>query len=328
MSFILSHTSVLLGISSETESALDIDQQTPEVPFISFDNELKVSAAFCPLTSDNKLERILGLLELLLNQKIADNEIDFNKTPIFWLLPELTISDNQTLIEWAMALKNTFPVLFNHSKTQFFPFGSSAFAMSVNTVGTLLKENNDVSEVCIIAVDTLFHELSSLLNSGSLFSFESGEGMIPSEGIAMTCMSYADEGIDIIASNNTSATNHQQTQAVETLFSSISNHPSLKSEKSMISHLYLPGNGLEKTTSPWLNAYARLAGVVGQDTQIKQLGLLTGELGCVTGLYNFLHIYFAYQHQNISGNTLQLDISERLYQAVSLYSWTSKDYIK
>jgi len=325
VSFILSQTAVLLGISSETESALSVDQKAPEVPIISFNDELKISAAFCSIVSDNKLDRVLALLELLLNQKIADSEINFNQTPVFWLLPELTIHDNQTLIEWATALKNAFPILFNHPKTQFFPFGSSAFTVSLNTADSLLKDNNDVSEVCIIAVDTLFHEVTSLLNSGSLFSFTSGEGMIPSEGVAMTCMSYANEGINMLASNHTSATTHQQTQAIETLFSSISNHPMLKNEKSMVSHLYVPGNGLAETTNPWLNAYGCLAGVVGQHTKIKQLGLLTGEIGCVTGLYNFLHIYFAYQHQKISGITLQVDISDRLYQAVSLYSWTSKD---
>ena len=324
MSLALHHTQLSLGITTDINSALTVDLIPVAMPIISTSMGTEIKAAFCDIDSEQHFARIIALLKPMIEQQLADNVIDLSITPIYWLLPELAIEDNQSLIEWANLLKQHFPTHFVHAKTQFFPYGSSAIVMALKAAEYLLV-NEEAEQVCFIAVDSLYHQLDELLVNDACLTLQNEDGLIPSEGAIVTCVSLASEGINLLMGHSERATSHQVIQSVESLFHAAVQRLKEQKQDTVISSVYAPSNGLTKNTMPWVEAYRRLAGHVNRDTRLKQLPLLTGELGCVTGLYHFLHIYHAYQHRYITGNTLQLEMSARLYQAVNLYSWTGKD---
>jgi len=322
MSLALSHTRLQLGLTDDIDSALNVDLIPISMPVINTSDGTQIQAAFCEIDSDKHLQRIIALLKPLVEQQLKENSIDFSVTPVYWLLPELAIEDKQPLIDWANILKEHFPMLFSHPKTQLFPFGSSAIVMALKTAEQTLSKA--IPEICLIAVDSLYHQLDILLFNKRCLTAQKNEGLIPSEGAIMTCVSVAEDGINVLASHSERSTVHQVTQSIESLFFTMTKHLQQHQDR-FIRTVYTPSNGLPENTLPWIEAYRNLAGHVNQQTQLKQLPLLTGELGCVTGLYHFLHIYHAYQKQFISGNTLQLEMSARLYQAVNVYSWTGKE---
>ena len=324
MSFTLSHSVLKLGITDDSDSALAIDLLPISLPIYTTKSGLQIPAAFAELQSDNKLDRIIKLLKPVIEKTLADGKIDVNTTPIFWLLPELAIEDNQQLIEWAGQLKTHFPALFGHAKTQFFPFGSSSIVMAFSAMQTLIA-STDITQVCFIAVDSYFHDIDDLLKTNACITPETGRGMTPSEGVALTCISASAQGINIEHAKSDRATEWQLNKSVDALLYAMANHLKTKRDNPLINQFYTPSNGLDNTSTAWIEAYGRLAGHVAQSTQVKQMAMLTGDTGCVSGLYHFMHIYHAYQHGYITGNTLQLTISDRLYQAVNLYSWTGKD---
>lgn len=321
----LTYFNMLLGIESDIDSALSLDLVPADCPIVRLNNGKLVPAAFCDLTeSGNKLERVMALLTVVIDKLLEKDDIDFTTTPIFWLLPELTVQGDASLIEWATSLKMHFPALFMHSKSQFFPFGRSAFMMSLRSMSTLF-EPPSVTQVCVIALDSLYHDIEMLASEEGCLLQGSGDGLIPSEGVIVAYLTPSEVGINVLLNEYESALPKQNTQAVESLFMKVSNLLKEGGRDSHIDTFYAPGNGLAKITLPWLNAYARLALHVDNTTILKQLILQTGELGCVGGLYNFLHIYHAYENQSIAGITLQLEISDTLYQAVNVYSWSGKD---
>ena len=324
MSFTLSHSVLKLGITPDSDSALAIDLLPISLPIYTTESGLQIPAAFAELQSDNKIDRIIKLLKPVIDKTLAEGKIDFNTTPIFWLLPELAIEDNQQLIEWASQLKAHFPALFGHAKTQFFPFGSSAITMALSSMQTVIA-SSDVTQVCFIAVDSYFHKLDTLLEDNACITPETGRGMIPSEAVALTCISQSSQGLNIEYAKSDRATVWQLNKSVDALFYDIANYLKSSMNNGVINQFYTPSNGLDNTSDAWIDAYGRLSGHMSRTTQLKQIGLLSGEVGCVSGLYHFMHLYHAYQHGYITGNTLQLTISERLYQAVNLYSWTGKD---
>lgn len=325
MSLQLTHTEMLLGIEADIDSALVLDLVPADCPLVTLCNGEQIPAAFCDISKgENKLERVIALLEVIVDKLLTEGDIDFTATPVFWLLPELTVQGEQPLIEWTSVIKARFPKLFSHAKCQFFPFGRSAFMMSLSPMSALF-EQLAVKQVCVIALDSLYHEIESLAFANCCLSADSGDGLIPSEGVIVTCISPALNGINVLLNETESAVAKQRTQAVESLFYKVSTVLNDKPSERHIATFYAPGNGLEKNITPWLNAYGRLASHVDNNTQLKQTAMLTGELGCVSGLYDFLHIYHAYQNQSLAGVTLQLEISDVLYQAVNLYSWSGKD---
>ncbi|MCG6202450.1 hypothetical protein [Psychromonas antarctica] len=323
----LSATNMWLGMTPDIDSALVIDLIPVDCPLVSLNGGEQIPAAFSDIKSNTKLERLMALLEPLVEQQLAEKKIDFATTPVFWLLPELTIQDNTPLLEWGAALKKRFPSLFTHPKSQFFPFGRSAFAMSLSAMSVLFEQQM-TKQVCVIALDSLYHELENLVATSACITAKSAAGLIPSEGAIMTCISAvaeSEEGMRVLFNASERATQEQSTHAIDSLFYQVANTLNNNTLHAPISTFYAPGNGQTENVAPWLNAYVHLHPHIDKNTQLKQMAMLTGELGCVTGLFNFLHVYHAYQNQSLTGITLQLDVSERLYQAVNLYSWTGKD---
>ncbi|WP_435237803.1 hypothetical protein ACR30L_09670 [Psychromonas sp. PT13] len=326
MNLTLKEFDLNLGLNADNDALLAVDLIPIDIPVFTSQRGKKVLAAFSDITSAHKLERIIALLRPVIEKQYNANTIDFTATPVFWLLPELAIEDNKHLIEWANALKNNFPWLFSHPKSQFFPYGRSAFSMAIPPL-TALLDSAQINQVCIIAVDTLFHEIDDLLSQGICLDTKTGNGLIPSEGAIMACFQSEMHGLQVLFSQSERAIEQQQTQAIAQLFNQASRFLNKPYTDGKILQFYAPGNGEDKSLNTWLRAYNQLADNVDNQTQIKLLPQLTGELGCVTGLYHLLHIYHGYSNGIIKGNTLQLDVSNRLYQAVNVYSWLAKEKV-
>lgn len=327
MNLTLQYVDMNLGITSDIDAALMLDLLPVDIPLVVSAHNKSSLAAFCPIISADKTDRIIKLLNPLIDKLLLSDMIDFTLTPTYWLLPELNVNDNNAdLIAWASMLKDHFPSLFSHPKSQFFPYGRSALSISLPVMENLFQET-DVKQVCVIAVDSLFHEFEQLISKKNTLDVASGEGIIPSEGAVLACFTTTLHGLNVLHAKSERATVQQKTQAIEHLFYQVSQTLRAQSHLNKLSAFYAPSNGLSDMITPWLDTYVQLAKHVDNDTELKQLALLSGELGCVTGLYHLLHIYNAYDKGLKQGLVLQLDISNILYQSVNLYAWTNKEFI-
>jgi len=327
MNLTLQYVDMHLGITSDNDAALMLDLLPVDIPVAVSENKKSSLGAFCPIVSEDKTDRIIKLLKSLIDKLIFTDMIDFTLTPIYWLLPELNVNgDNTELITWASLLKESFPSLFSHSRSQFFPYGRSALSIAFPAMENLFQET-DVNQVCVIAVDSLFHEFEQLIDKEITLDTYSGEGIIPSEGAILACFKATTHGLEIMHTQSERATTQQKTQAIEHLFYQASQTLCEQTRPIKLSAFYAPSNGQTDMITPWLDAYVQLANHVDNKTELKQLALLSGELGCVAGLYHFLHIYHAYEKGLKEGVILQLDISNILYQSVNLYAWTNKEFI-
>ena len=327
MNLTLQYVDMNLGITSDNDAALMLDLLPVDIPVVESENKKSSLAAFCPIFSEDKTERIIKLLKPLIDKLLLSEVIDFTLTPTYWLLPELNVNDNNAdLITWASLLRAHFPLLFSHPKSQLFPYGRSALSISLPVMQNLLQDA-EIKQVCVIAVDSLFHEFEQLIDKGITLDTHSGEGIIPSEGAILACFSPTLSGLSIMHAKSERATVQQKTQAIEHLFYQASQTLRAQARPIKLSAFYAPSNGQADMITPWLDAYVQLANHVDNETDLKQLALLSGELGCVTGLYHLLHIYHAYDKGLRRGSVLQLDISNALYQSVNLYAWTNKEFI-
>ena len=112
MSLQLTHTQLRLGLTDDVDSALNVDLVPVAMPIMTHATGEQFQGAFCDIDSDNQPQRIIALLKPLIDKALAENNIDFTITPVFWLLPELAIEDKQPLIDWASLLKQHYPALF------------------------------------------------------------------------------------------------------------------------------------------------------------------------------------------------------------------------
>ena len=328
MSLTLRYVDMNLGITSDIDAGLMIDLLPVNIPLVESLNKKSSLAAFCPMVSTNKTDRIIKLLTPLIDRLLLTDIIDFSLTPTYWLLPELNINDNNAaeLIKWASLLKAHFSLLFSHPKSQLFPYGRTALSISLPVMQNLLQDT-EIKEVCVIAVDSLFHEFEQLIDKKIILDTHSGEGIIPSEGAVLACFKATTHGLEVMHTKSERATAQQKTQAIEHLFYQVSQTLSAQARPIKLSAFYAPSNGQTEMITPWLDAYVQLANHISHETELKQLALLSGELGCVTGLYHLLHIYHAYEKGLKEGVILQLDSSNTLYQSVNLYAWINKEFI-
>lgn len=349
MKLTLHNSHVLIGAKSSTEQALNLPLVPPEESSFTINDKQYVNYFCAALNSsstisnknqnsvnDNKVTRSIDLIKQLslqveqLGQKLPED------IPVFWLLPEFTepfdksidetnkaLKNENTLAYFAQKLQQALPLLFNHAQSQLFPFGRAAFPVALSAAKTLFESEN-AKTILFIAVDTLYYDVANLMANNTLVSASSEQGIIPSEGAIITQISPAETGLSINFIQNSVAPSKQQNLAVTQLFTDSVNFLVENNEQqtasNKLSHLYLPGNGDETLQNSWLDAYYQLAGYVDDKTSICQSALFTGELGCVTGLYNFLHILNGYKTKIIQGNVLQLEVSNSLHQGVILYS--------
>jgi len=322
MIFQLQHSDVLLGIESETLVALNIDIAPVTHDLYDFGDGHVVPANFCDLAeSDNKLSRIFLLIETMLLRLQSNDDIDFNAHPLYFLLPELG-EDTQLFTYWKIAIKDKFPVLFAQENIEFFPFGRSALSLVLTHIEQASKSPE--SSVYILAVDSLYHDMDDLSAENLCVDEDAEEGFIPSEAVIFTELTIKGSGLNLIFNSHETIIEKRETTTSSKLLCDATKQ--LKdTDDPIITAFYAPGNGLKSQTDPWISAYDQLNGYINHDSVIKQISYLTGELGACTGIYNLLHIYYGYENDLLSGNTLQLNISDKVYQSVNLYSWMKAD---
>ncbi|XQW83469.1 hypothetical protein ACOYR1_09905 [Thalassotalea piscium] len=345
----LLNSHILIGAKSTTEHAINLPHLPADESIITVNNT-QYASYFCSLpeqfSNTNKVSRCIYLIKQLLLQVEHEGGEEPVDTPIFLLLPEFIepfthepevndeeIHNHQTLAYFARELKTALPFLFSHPQSQIFPFGRASFPIALAAAKTLfeeIKKDDKLQQeanqtVTFISVDTLWYDIPKIIADNALVSSESDQGIIPSEGAILCQIQPANEGINIEFIQNSVAPSKQLNSTIELLFNESVTHLQNKKDEQtkagMFTHLYLPGNGNEKLHNSWLDAYFQLSQCIDERTSICQTGLFTGELGCLTGLYNFLHIINGYKLEYLQGNVLQLEVSDTLHQGVVLYSW-------
>lgn len=317
----LSHSEVIIGAEDDINKSLLLDLLPLSHSAHTLASGEVITANFCALAkSDDRTSRMILLLQRMLDKLQNNKQIDFVNTPIFWLLPNIDLDDKSKLSAVAKQFKVNFPFLFQHSLSQSFAYGRCAISHALSKAKQLFSEKN-ISAVYLLSVDSLFHEVENLQLRRELLNPDTGDGMIPSEGVIFSVLENDNEGLNIDFVAHDAAVKEQMTTCTESLLLKSSQYLQGTMKNANLNKIYLPGNGQPALIDNWLAAYHRLASIVCPQTKTQQMGLFTGELGCNSGLYNLLHIYQGYQQQTIQGYTLQLEIAEQLHQGVILYSW-------
>ncbi|WP_077342373.1 hypothetical protein [Pseudocolwellia agarivorans] len=333
----LENIQLFIGANSDNEQALNLSLLSNESLFYCFDDGQQALASFCYLEQNEKntpkIDRCVHLIEQVLAKLPPSEKNNLSDSPVFLLLPAFEKNIHDELSEdfdrFVHALSKAFPQLFSHALSQCFPFGRAAFSIALKSAVSLLSSNT-TSNIVLLAVDSLYDKMPELAESKKLISTEQTGCIIPSEGAVICNVLPSTFGLSIDTCLQNIVPEKQVKQGISSLFSQASaylttqaddKNVSKKNSQVTISSLYLPGNGSEEQQS-WLEAYFYLADNISTNTQIYQNTLYTGELGSVTGLYNFLHIYNGYQSEWLAGITGQLEVSDALYQGFTLYSWT------
>jgi hypothetical protein len=333
---------VLIGAKATTEQAINLPLVAPDESFFTVNDRQYVSY-FCALpesaANDDKASRCIHLLKQLMVQ-VAQDGVSFPlDTPVFWLLPEMpemhesAVDNTDDFASFAKKLQGALPSLFTHPQSQLFPFGRASFSIGLTAAKTLF-EQHDVETITFISVDSLWPDIAKLIADDALVSATSEGGIVPAEGAIFSQITRADEGLSVVLVQNLVAPSKQRTAIVKQLFDESVACLAEEQEQQgaqqappvILSHLYLPGNGDAGLQEAWLAAYYQLSGYVDDKITLCQSALFTGELGCVTGLYNFLHIVNGYKNEYLQGKVLQLEVSDSLHQGVVLYSGFSSGF--
>jgi len=60
-----------------------------------------------------------------------------------------------------------------------------------------LTTSLDITKVRLIAVNSYFHDLDTLLENNACITPETGRGMMPSEGVALACVNSSIKGLKL-----------------------------------------------------------------------------------------------------------------------------------
>jgi hypothetical protein len=262
--------------------------------------------------TDTQLNRLIDMLHKLPIQNEAQWQ-PYSHQAIFWILPHL---EKQQLVDWVTRLHALFPHCFVHPNSRFFAMGSAGIFSALSALKSMPVDNQSA---IFIAVDSLFFDLVDFNRDQELITQQQETGRCPAEAVIMASINVATDGMKMVELFQESCSAVQQTQTIKTLF----NRACQIEDLDVLAQLYLPSNHAGVTDN-WLNAYEQLAGRIDQDTQISQSSYFTGDIGCVAGLYNFLHLYNRYQQQNATGTSLQLEVSQQLHLGLAMYSWIEK----
>ncbi len=336
----LENIQLFIGANNDNEQALNLSLLPNESLFYSLGDQ-EILASFCELEQNeknSKAERCIALISKVLAKLPKDEQKSLSDSAVFLLLPAFEKNEHNESSEdfdrFIYAVNKEFPQLFKHSLSKCFPFGRAAFSIALKSAVELLSSNT-ISNIVLLAVDTLYDKIDELSKNNALISNTQTGCIVPSEGAVICKVIPSAHGLCIDNCLQSIVPEKQFKQGISNLFSQASDYLAAQAENTkdkelsihanskIITSLYLPGNGTEEQQS-WLEAYFYLADNISSDTNIYQNTLFTGELGSVSGLYNFLHIYNAYQSKLLTGISGQLEVSDALYQGFTLYSWTGK----
>ncbi len=345
----LENIQLFIGATSDNEQALNLSLLTNESVFYQLDDGQQVLASFCQLeeNNNNKIDRCINLIKQVVTKLSEEEQNGLHDSAVFLLLPAFEKNKHNESSEefdsFIQSLNKALPQLFSHTLSQCFPFGRAAFSIALKSAQNLLSTNK-TSNIVFLAVDSLYDKINELAKNNALISTNTTTNtmgcIVPSEGAIMCNILPSTTGLSIDHCLQGVVPEKQFVQGVSHLFSQASNYLATqvgnteknkeetneetnKNNSVNITSLYLPGNGSEEQQS-WLKSYVYLADNISSNTKIYQNTLYTGELGCVIGLYNFLHIFNGYQNEWLTGISGQLEVSDTLYQGFTLYSWTGK----
>ncbi|UCX04450.1 hypothetical protein [Shewanella glacialimarina] len=305
-------TRVAIGSSSDPLRLLNFPYSEPlDFNYQVVGENHYVAAMDYGLATDSKINRLVGLLEKI---ELHDELIwqAYKDKPVLWLLPNL---DTAELTQWVSILHQRFPHCFSHPQCRFFPQGSASLFFALNACELMQEQENSV---VVISVDSLYFMLTELESSNVLVNDTQDVGQKPAEAAIITILDSTETGINIAGLFLENSSLVQQTQAIQNLFFQAS-----QINKHVLKQLYLPSFD-QTVTDNWLNAYEKLAGHIDEDSQINQTTNFTGHIGSAAGLYNFLHLFNRYQQHDLSGSSLQLEVSQTLHLGLAMYSWIEK----
>ncbi|ELR64592.1 hypothetical protein C942_02405 [Photobacterium marinum] len=304
---------------------LQVGQYTNNVQILSVEQPSNIEPVLCPMC-DGTVKRALPVLSLKkqsYQQRIIDllSTVKENecinrslKVPICILLPqvyELTEKINLKLFEEILKL---IPGLSQAKDCSLFPYGRSAMLLAWEKIERLFLDESH-QEILILAVDSdyrLFSQISKEWGSAS--------EDIASESIIIASIKKSEFGLSREwASYELRTSDQAESIAMEFMFRQF------KKEKALPIHqFYAPFDEAGVQVNEWMSAYPCLFPSVGKHTEIIMTTPFTGDLGACSGLYNLLHLNECYRQEKYLHNTMQLEISPRLYRAAAFYTWQEK----
>ncbi|PSU34143.1 hypothetical protein [Photobacterium lutimaris] len=256
-------------------------------------------------------QRLLSILEQVY-PKLGE---DWLSAPVCILMPHYGDIEPSSHHALFASYCDFLPSLVKHPNCYLFPYGRSALLLAWRKIETLLN-NDQFPDVWVLAIDS-DPRLSTFLGEESQRLAEPSAGGVASDSVILARFRKNESGLKRHWFSYEVQTNSASGgSAVEALFRRYQ-----QVCKQPVFQFYAPFNGTACLADEWVTAYHRLAPWVGTQTQVVMSGVLSGELGACTGLYNLLHLYARYQSGEFLYSTLQLEISEQLFRGAAMYTW-------
>lgn len=303
--FCLKQHAMVLGYATDTHSAAALQVLPPAPAYINWrEATLPAALVFAPASEQPFSDRLLDLLAKL--QQQLDGAL--NNQTVYLILPEYTEPDNTELNSLLQQLMRRFPGVLHSQNCRVFPHGSAGVLMALNAAQQYIATPGN-GPLWLVAVD-------SMAQASVLDAYADGKlSGVPSEGAIALCLTGCHRGLTLqfSASDAQPATTVQS--AVAALFLQLT-----ANLKTPLKQLYFPDSGDAQVTEQWLAQYQHLHGVVDSETSLIFPSYATGELGACGGLYRLWHVLQAYEQGRITGQTVQCELSARLFRAVAVFS--------
>ena len=234
----------------------------------------------------------------------ATHAIQPDKTPIFWLLPDLT-GNEQVMMTLMQTLTKSFPGQSLHSLTRLYPYGDVSFQMAWSTAQELLLADNQ-SEIWLVAVDYISQRKDTAIQQ------------VTGVGLASMILKPSDTGLyqrDFIAE---ATLDPQQFNPFQSFFERFSQQINL-SVDTMFVPVLQEGNA-NGAFVPWLDAFASLGEHASPFIKFAQPQYRFGDVGCLSAFCTILLIKQCLEQKKNPCSAIQVGQTKR-YQAASLFEW-------
>lgn len=303
--FYLQQHAMVLGYATDTLAAGALQLLPPEPVYLNWQGEMLPAAfVFAPVPEQAFSERLLDLLASL--QQQLDGAL--NNQTVYLILPEYSEPDSSALNSLLQQLMRRFPALLQSQSCRVFPHGSAGVIMALNAAQQHISTQGN-KPVWLVAVD-------SMAQAPVLNAYATGERSgVPSEGAIALCLTGCQDGVTLQFSATDAQPATTAQHALAALFLQLA-----ASLKAPLTQVYFPDSGDPQVTEQWLAQYQHLHGVVDSETRLIFPSYATGELGACGGLYRLWHVLQAYKQGRTTGQTMQCELSARLFRAVAVFS--------
>ncbi|PKM20259.1 MAG: hypothetical protein CVV11_01710 [Gammaproteobacteria bacterium HGW-Gammaproteobacteria-15] len=303
--FCIKQQAMALGYASDTLAAAALQVLPPEPRYLNWRGEMLPAAfVFAPVPEQPFSERLLDLLAKL--QQQLDGAL--HGQTVYLILPEYTEPDSSELNSLLQQLMRRFPELLQSDSCRVFPHGSAGVLMALNAAQQHISTQGN-ERVWLVAAD-------SMAQAPVLDAYAAGElSGVPSEGAIALCITGCQIGVQLQFSAIDAQPASTAQSAVAALFLQLA-----ANLKTPLKQLYFPDSGGSQLTEQWLEQYQHLHGVVDSETSLIFPSYATGELGACGGLYRLWHLLQAYEQGRITGQTVQCELSARLFRAVAVFA--------